>query len=200
MTTEVLCEQYSDEWWEARKGKLTASSAEKLITPTGRPSTQWKGLIPVILAEELGLQEKKEVPETFWMARGSEMEKEAANWLALETDAELDECGVFINGYFGASPDRVIRQEFGSVPVEIKCPSPAVHIGYLLEGGLPKAYLAQVHFQIALMGAPYGIFMSYHPELEPLIVKVEANSVTEDMIKQMEVYEEAFIIARKKIL
>jgi hypothetical protein len=196
---EIVCEQYDEQWWEARKGRLTASLADKLVTPTGRPSAQWQGEIARIIAESMGLQEPKEIPSTFWMDRGSEMEAEAAAWLMVAEDIETDQCGVFINGHFGASPDRVIREEACSIPVEIKCPMPSTHIGYLIEGGLPKAYLAQVHFQIALLGAPYGIFMSYHPELEPLIVKVDADDTTELIHHQMEKYTEAYDKAVKRI-
>lgn len=197
---EIACEQYDEQWWEARKGRLTASLAHTLITPTGRTSAQWQKEIARIIAEGMELQEPKEIPATYWMERGTEMEAEAATWFALEQDVDVDKCGVFLNGHFGASPDRVIRQEFGSIPIEIKCPMPSTHIGYLIEGGLPKDYLAQVHFQIAVLGAPHGWFMSYHPELEPLIVQVERNSVTEDMEHQFEVYTEAYEAAKERIM
>lgn len=195
---EIACEQYDEQWWEARKGRLTASLADTLITPTGRMSAQWKKVIARLIAEDMGLQEPKEIPATYWMDRGTEMEKEAADWLSVVQDRELDRCGVFIEDCFGASPDRVIRDR-DIIPIEIKCPMPSTHIGYLIEGGLPKEYLAQVHFQIAVLGAPYGIFESYHPELEPLIVEVERNSVTEDMEKQFETYKAAYEAAKEKI-
>jgi hypothetical protein len=43
-------EQRTAEWDALRRGKLTASSASKLVTPTGKLSTQYKGEIARIVA------------------------------------------------------------------------------------------------------------------------------------------------------
>jgi len=71
-------EQGTDEWLELRRGKFTASIASKLITPTGRPSKQYKGEIGRIIAESMGWQEPEPFVQTYWMERGTELEAEAA--------------------------------------------------------------------------------------------------------------------------
>ena len=50
MTTYHEIEQRTPEWDALRAGKLTASVASKLVTPTGKLSTQYKGEIARIIA------------------------------------------------------------------------------------------------------------------------------------------------------
>ena len=50
-------EQRSNELYELRAGRFTASIASKLVTPTGKPSVQYRGEIARIIAEQMGLQQ-----------------------------------------------------------------------------------------------------------------------------------------------
>jgi putative phage-type endonuclease len=196
-------DQYSDEWWEVRKGRLTASSASKLLTPTGKLSTQFKGEIGRLLAESMGLQEPEDRVETEWMKRGTGLEDEARKWLAVELDCPMHQIGLITEGdYLSASPDAVTATpKTGKtiIPVEIKCPKPSTHIGWILDGGLPKEHRAQVHFQLALTGAPFGYFMSYHPELPPIMIKVERDEYTGEMIKAMDAFVKEMKAAKEQI-
>ena len=60
------CEQGTDEWFQARCGIPTASSFDKLITPTGKPSTQADAYMHQLLAEWV-MGEKISMDSTFWM-------------------------------------------------------------------------------------------------------------------------------------
>jgi hypothetical protein len=206
------CEQYSDEWWSLRKGRFTASMAKKLVTPTGRPSTQWKGEVATILAEAMGWQEPPPRAESYWMSRGTEMEAEARNWLSLELDEDLDEIGfISLGDHIGGSPDAILKLDRftnrggkpdwkTTIPIEIKCPKPSTHIAWLLDGGLPSDHIAQVHFHMILAEAPYAYFFSYHPECEPLLVKVERNDYTLTMYDAITEYVDAFKSAYKRVI
>ena len=131
------------------------------------------------------------------MQRGLDVEAEARRWLEFELDVDIEEVGMVTDGdLFGASPDGLIESK---IPVEIKCPMPSTHINYLLEGKLPEAYRAQVHFQIAMMGAPYAYFMSYCPEVEPLLLMVPRDDYTDNMVEQMDNYIAQFRFAHKRI-
>jgi hypothetical protein len=196
--TVHYCKQRTPEWDRLRRGCLTASLASKLVTPTGKPSIQYKGEIARIIAERMGLQEPEFIKPTYWMERGINMEKEAMNWFMVETGADVEEVGFVTmdsNPYIGASPDGMI----GNIPLELKVPKPSTHIRYLLEGGVPKEYIPQVHFQMVVCGAPYAYFSSYCPEVEPLIVKVEWGDYTEQMVHQIAKYESEYETAWRKI-
>lgn len=195
-------EQYSEEWWTLRKGRFTASMANKLLTPAGRPSKQYQGEIGRIIAEKYDWQEPAPRVETYWMQRGLDVESEARHWLEFELDVDIEEVGMVTDGdLFGASPDGLVRDTSikKEIPVEIKCPMPSTHIGYLLDGKVPDAYVAQVHFQMAMMRAPYAYFMSYCPEVEPLFLKVGWSEYTDKMVEQMDNYINQFRSAHKRI-
>ena len=189
-------DQYSDEWWELRAGRMTASLASKLLTPTGKPSTQFRGELGRLVAEKLGFQEVERSDfSTEWMDRGTELEDEALRWLAVELDVQPERIGMITDGsdVIGASPDAVIFEDATQIiPVELKVPKPSTHIQWLLDGGLPKEHRAQVHFQMALTESPYAIFMSYHPEIRPLVITVEADDYTEAMHDAIDAFKKAY--------
>jgi hypothetical protein len=197
-------EQYSEEWWEARRGRFTASIASKVITPTGKPSTQYKSEIGRILAEQLGYQDNDRDFSSEWMERGSDLEQEARAWFAIETGLDVHEVGFVAHDSqpFGASPDGVIKmpQDFSIIPCEFKVPKPSTHIKWLLDGGLPTEHKAQVHFQMALMDAGHAWFMSYNPELPPLLIKVQRDEYTDTLIECLDNVADELDSARKLIL
>lgn len=177
-------EQRTAEWDKLRSGKLTASVASKLVTPTGKKSIQYKGEIARILAEIMGLQEPEFIRPTYWMERGINLEKQARAWFEVETNLQVSDIGFVSDdsNLVGASPDGIIidHTDDGEVhiPLELKCPKPSTHIQYLIDGGVPSEYIAQVHFQIALCNAPYGYFCSYNPNIRPLILRVNRDEYT----------------------
>jgi hypothetical protein len=192
-----VVEQGTEEWLDLRKGKFTASIAKKLLTPTGKVSSQFRGEMGRIIAETLNLQPPEPHIETYWMARGSELEEEARAWFTVDTGLEVTEVG-FIESdshLVGVSPDGVIvAAAFGKdvIPLELKVPKPSTHITWLIKGELPPEHLGQVHFAMAVSGAPFAYFMSYNPDITPLIIKVERDQYTELMVNAIAVYEAEF--------
>ena len=59
--------------------------------------------------------------------------------------------------------------------MEIKCPAPATHVEYLRGGVLPSKYKQQVMGCLWITGRQWWDFMSYHPNMKPLIVRVERD-------------------------
>ena len=197
------CEQRSDEWFELRSGKLTASLASKLITPTGKASVQYRGEIARLIAERAGLQEVEDIPQTFWMQRGVELEPQARAWFEVETGHDVLDVG-FIesgSGLIGGSPDGLIVDPITGkmIPLELKVPKPSTHIKWLLEAQVPKDHIAQVHFQMILTGSNTGYFSSYCPDVEPLIVMVEWDDYTETLLHQIDKYESEFTAGFERI-
>jgi exodeoxyribonuclease (lambda-induced) len=149
------------------------------------------------VAEALDLQPAEFIPPTYWMERGINLEPEARGWFQVETGMPVRKAG-FIeheSGLAGISPDGYVDgavdsklaglssvdQKFVVLPVELKCPKPGTHIQWLMAGGMPKKHLPQCHFQMVITGAPYMYFMSYHPTVEALLIKVERDEYTESL-------------------
>jgi hypothetical protein len=202
-----VLEQGTDEWLDIRRGKFTASIASKLLTPTGKVSTQYKAEMGRIIAETLNMQPPEPFVETYWMARGTELEEEARSWFSVETGYEVGQVG-FIesdSNLVGVSPDGTIEVPYGNeqfhlIPLELKVPKPSTHISWLLMGCLPKEHTQQVHFSMAVTGAPYAYFMSYNPDIDPLIIRVERDDYTEKMVAAIAVYEAEFKWSLNRII
>ena len=199
-------EQYSPEWWAIRQGIPTASCASNIITAAkGDLSVSCRNYINELLAEKKGLGDPPMEP-TDWMKRGTELEPEARRFFTFETGLQTQEVGIVLNdnGTAGASADALIPNQDQTlfdemtadewhVPpgviragLEIKCPKPSTHIGYLLNPGLPNTYKQQVHFSLAVSGLDLWYWMSYHPELDPVIIQVERDEYTEKVEKAID--------------
>ena len=167
-------EQGSNEWLQSRLGKPTASNFGKLITPTGKPSTSAEGYINELIAQRI----TGELPEFYTnaaMERGNELEPAAKALYEFINDVEVAEVGLCLHDTLdcGASPDGLIGVDGG---IEIKCPLPHTHIAYLREGVVPSKYIPQIQGCLWITGREWWDFMSYHPAMEDLIVRVERDN------------------------
>lgn len=177
--------QRTEEWFRDRLGRVTASNFAKLITATGKPSTSADGYINELIAQRLTQQ----IPESYTNAhieRGIELEPKALSWFEFETDLEVIESGFIKHPDLeaGCSPDGLIGEDGG---LEIKCPAPNTHVGYLRDGKLPSKYVQQVQGSMWVTGRSHWWFLSYHPEMPQLLVKVERdNDYIELLAEQVE--------------
>jgi hypothetical protein len=163
-------EQGSQEWLQSRLGKPTASNFGKLITPTGKPSSSAEGYINELIAQRI----TGEIPEFYKseaMERGNELEPHAKATYELTRDVEVVEVGLCLHDEFecGASPDGLVGDNGG---LEIKCPLPHNHVAYLRAGDVPSKYIPQIQGCMWITGREWWDFMSYHPSMEDLIVRV----------------------------
>lgn len=162
--------QGSGDWFRLRMGIPTASCFGKIITPAKEEySKQSKGYQFQLLAERLLQTPTESVEGQEWMERGKELEPEAAREYEIVHDVETEPVGFVTtdDGMVGASPDRFIKG--APAGLEIKCPKPATHVEYLLEG--PGAdYRAQVQGQIWVCEFEQSVFYSYHPRCPAAVV------------------------------
>ena len=197
-------EQTSPEWFALRCGIPTASSFDKIITSTGKPSTQASGYMNDLLAEWF-IGEKKSIYQSAAMTRGIELEPEARALWEFEFDQPVEEvtfCFKDENRLVGCSPDG-LAGDFGLL--EIKCPNPGTHVGYLKDGGLPLKYKQQVQGQLWVTGKKWCSFMSYCPGMDPFFVTVEPDkeyqksldTVINNFIKRM-VIDRKHLFKRRK--
>lgn len=165
--------QGSPEWLAARCGIPTASQFGRIISPkTLKPSEQASGYLHALLVERLfGVLGESE--GSGFMERGSVLEQAAVDFYELQRGVDTQQVGFMLrdDGRVGGSPDRLVGDNGG---LEIKCPSAAVHVGYLLDGIVAK-YMPQVQGCMWLSGRAWWDLCSFHPELPPALVRVERD-------------------------
>ena len=166
-------EQGTAEWLQSRAGVPSASNFAKLITSAGKPSTSADSYINNLIAYMI----TGHVEETYkndHMIRGNELEPQARAMYELSTNNVVTEIGFCLHDDIqaGCSPDGLVGDDGG---IEIKCPSSAVHVGYLRQGKLPTIYKQQVMGCLWITGRKWWDFMSFHPEMEDLIVRVNRD-------------------------
>lgn len=163
------CEQGSREWLDLRIGVATASQFDQVITPkTQKPSASMTKYAYKLLAEK-ALGQSLDEAASMWMERGTELEPEARAWYELTQGVDVQQVGFITSddGLVGCSPDGLVGEDGG---LEIKCPSAAVHLGYLL-GGVEDAYRCQVQGGLWVTGRAWWDFLSYCPGLPPVLVR-----------------------------
>jgi hypothetical protein len=172
-------EQGSPEWYQARLGVPSASNFSKLITATGKPSTSAEGYINQLIAESV-TGERADFYTNAHMERGTLLEPEARAYYEFMRDLETTEAGFCLHDTIraGCSPDALV----GPGGLEIKCPSGAVHVSYLRSGGLPAAYKQQVMGCMWITGADWWDFLSYHPDMPSLLLRVERDQKYIDLL------------------
>ncbi len=170
-------EQNSDEWWQLRIGRFTASTFGELFM--GPNTLGFKKAINKVVFEVL----TGEWPEGYknqWMDRGHEIEPLAVEAYEMLRFDDVLPGGFWKYGkYAGGSPDGLIGDDG---LLEVKAPLPNTMIEYMMTGKLPCIYKWQVHGQLLVTGRLWCDFMAYHPKLRPLIIRVERD---EDKIKEL---------------
>ena len=127
-----------------------------------------------LLAEWL-MGKPVEIEKSDWMLRGSELEAQARAYHAFALDVEVTQIGLAYQDerkLISCSPDGLIADDGG---FECKCPAPWTHVGYLLADKLPTDYIPQVQGGLYVTDRKWWHFMSYHPDIEPLLIHVRRD-------------------------
>lgn len=180
--------QRSPEWYDVRLGVATASDYDRIVTSTGKPSAAIDGLVCEKLAEIFTGKPYGQIVTTDAMARGIELEPEAAEMYEFLSGTRTKSIGFITTdcGTFGASLDRLVE---GGGAVEIKCPEPKTHINYLLNGP-GKDYRQQVQGQIYVSGFEWVDFFSFCPGFPPVLLRQEKDMEYQDKMQAaMEEYK-----------
>lgn len=181
--------QGTKEWEKARLGLPTASQFHRIVTPkTLKPSGQATDYRNELLAEWKVGRPLVELSSGL-MQRGNVMEQEARRWYEFVTDNTVEEVGLCLtdDGRFGASPDGLIGDDR---LLEIKCPGPKKHVSYMVGSAKPQMdYRCQIQGQLLVTGRQGVDFVSYHPDMEPVLVRCERE---DDVIERLTVALEEF--------
>lgn len=188
----LVHEQGSPEWLMSRLGCPSGSGFSKLITATGKSSTQSEGYVNELIAEKV-IGEIPENNPNEWMQRGTELEPDARAFYEFEADVTVDEVGFCMHDVYecGVSPDGLVGDAGG---LEIKCPKPSTHIKYLRSYELPSEYKAQVMGCLWITEREWWDFLSYHPSLPPMLIRVSRDeeyiqALEKEVIKACETIE-----------
>jgi putative phage-type endonuclease len=158
-------DQYSPEWWKTRAGKITASEIGAFVINSGKVAEKARlKLLCKKLGERAGHIEENFANDA--MKRGTALEPFAREAYAALRGVEVKEVGFIAHDHLplGCSPDGLIYDgEKIAHGLEIKCPSAAQHISWLLADELPEEYSWQVHFSMILANVTTWDFFSFCP-------------------------------------
>lgn len=168
-------EQRSAAWFYLRVGKPTASEFFRIVTPTGKVSTQAEDYAHRLLAELMLGRPLDEDVRTEWMARGQDLEDAAVEAYEFETGLTTS-LGGFITddeAQYGCSPDRLVGDDG---VVEYKVPAANTHVRYLDDpDSLSQEKRPQVQGLLLVTGRAWCDLMSFHPELPTIIRRVKRD-------------------------
>jgi hypothetical protein len=189
-------EQGTDEWRRVRAGIPTASSFHKIVTPTGKFSAQARDYACTLVAEHLLGRPLDGLMPLDWVERGRELEPQAAKLYEMTYGVGTLPVGFITNdaGTVGCSPDRLIEGVHAGL--EIKCPKPNTHIGYIADG-FGADYRVQAQGQIWVAEFEYVDRYSFHPELPAVRERTYRDDA---FIAQLEAAMDRFLEMRDGIL
>jgi len=157
--------QGSQEWNDARRGKVTASRTPDVVAKTkSGPAASRANLMAQLIAERL-TDVTVESYTNASMQWGIENEPAGRAAYAFMTENEVVEVGFIEHptiAMAGASPDGFVG---GDGLVEIKCPMTATHIDTLLGTPIDGKYITQMQFQMACTGRKWCDFVSFDPRM-----------------------------------
>lgn len=169
--------QGSPEWMNLRLGKITASEVGAFVlkATTKAAKNARYSLYDKKLAERSGA-EMAEPYENYAMVRGKALEPEARRLFEYVNGVSVQEVA-FVehdSGLFGASPDGYYVENGRTIGLELKCPLPETHVGYVMRReSLLEKYRHQVMWQMAITGWDAVALFSYCPRISWADVVVE---------------------------
>ena len=155
--------QRSDDWFEARKGRFTASDIHKLLGVRGLGQTGESYIFEKAVEEVFGL-DKEDTFVSGDMQRGITLEPLAFRKFKEIKEFEfldIQETTFFHYGlHAGASPDGLVGND--SI-LEIKCPRPTKFFNLVAKGfdAIDKEYIAQMQMQMLCTNSNKAYFFNY---------------------------------------
>jgi putative phage-type endonuclease len=180
-----MIEQRTDEWFQQRLGKVTASRISDVIakTKTGVSTSRQNYLVQLVSERITGKKGDSFVNQA--MLDGIERESAARELYMRTRGVSVTEVGFFDHptiAMSGASPDGAVNaEEDGKYAglIEIKCPIETTHTNTLMSKSVPSKYIPQMQWQLACTGAKWVDFVSYNPnfpeELQLFVARVDRD-------------------------
>jgi hypothetical protein len=174
--------QGSEAWKLERVGHVTASNVDAVLSRSRDRKSEGatrRNYKVRIISEILTRRPQEDSWSSKAMDDGLELEPLARSSYEIVTGTWVDEVGFIRHPIIqrsGASCDGLVGSHG---VVEFKCPFPATHLDYRLEGGAPAKYLPQMQWEMACTSRKWADFVSYCPafddDLQLFIVRVPRN-------------------------
>jgi hypothetical protein len=163
--------QYSEDYDHLKLGIPTSSQFQKIITPQGKPSKQWRDYACLLIAERI-LQQKIDVYHSPAMERGLIVEAEAADWYEFDRDVTVQKVGFITDDdhTIGCSPDRLVGDDG---LLEIKAPLPQTQVEYWIFGEIHERFRPQLQGQLYITERSWVDIVCWHDVLPKLVMRVE---------------------------
>lgn len=185
--------QRTEEWYNARLGKITASMVFD-VCDRGAKGQTLKAYedYKMQLALERITGNPTESFSNAAMQWGIDTEPLAKEAYTLQTMQEVQDVGFLDHptiSNFGASPDGLLVDMFGkplNKAIEIKCPTSKTHLETLFTEKINPRYIYQMAAQLMCLGLKECIFLSFDPrfpvEQQMFIKEFELTKELEDQI------------------
>lgn len=154
-------EQGSPEWFERRKGKMTASHA----TAIGNAGKGLETYIVELMAEYYSSGDKEHFSNRH-TDRGNEYEPVARELYSFEQGVDVEEVGfIEFNEYVGSSPDGLVGEDGG---IEIKCIDDVKYFKHLLNGEseIDSGHIWQIQMNLLVSERKWWDLVIYNPNFE----------------------------------
>ena len=166
-----MIEQRTDEWFQQRLGKVTASRISDVIakTKTGVSTSRQNYLVQLVSERLTGKKGDSFVNQA--MIDGIERESAARELYMRTRGVSVTEVGFFDHPVIknsGASPDGAVNaEEDGKYAglIEIKCPIETTHTNTLMSKSVPSKYMPQIQWQMSSVSpnVKWCDFISFNP-------------------------------------
>jgi putative phage-type endonuclease len=172
-------EQRTEEWFQARLGKVTASRVADVLAKIKNGESASRRNYKIQLVSERLTGEKQETYINQAMQDGIDREFYARERY-VQQFGEVEEVGFVKHPTLeaGASPDGMVGEDG---ILEIKCPMGSTHTETLMTQDVPSRYVPQIQFQLLVTGRKWCDFVSYNPmfpeHLQVFVKRVEADPV-----------------------
>ena len=190
-----MIEQRTEEWFQQRLGKVTASRISDVIakTKTGVSTSRQNYLVQLVSERLTGKKGDSFVNQA--MLDGIERESAARELYMRTRGVSVTEVGFFDHptiAMSGASPDGAVNaEEDGKYAglIEIKCPIETTHTNTLMSKSVNNKYMPQIQWQMASVSpnVKWVDFISFNPNfpdtMQLFVARVERNN---DYIAELE--------------
>ncbi len=185
----IDCVQGTDEWKQARAGRVTGSKASCMFM--GKETAGRNDYILQLALERLTGQIDDGGYVSAEMQRGTELEAYAR----MQTEARL---GKFIRETGFVSHDDLMvgvsldgdSDDFDCI-YEFKCPKSTTHLGYIDAGVLPKTYKYQVMHELYVSKSKQCVFVSFDDRMPEGLQLFMVDAYAKDL--ELEEYEKTLL-------
>ena len=178
------CEQGTPEWLAFKLGVPSSTGFKRIVTTKGEPSKSRAGYLKELALETVTGKRKKTFVSGA-MAEGTAREDESRALYELRTGYTVRQVAVVFPDEQRkclCSPDGLVLSadqpsmiQIADRGLEAKNPEEDTHYDVLMAGVLPTTHFCQVQGSLYVTGFDSWDYISYHPDLAPLIITVKRD-------------------------